>query len=68
MKVFYYPETDTLYIEFKDTPSVESEEIADGIVVDYDESGEVIGIEIEHATKKGNIELPFRGKLLPISA
>ena len=68
MKVFYYPETDTFYIELKDTPSVESEEIADGVVVEYDENGEVVGIEIEHASERGNIELPLTGKPLPISA
>ena len=64
MRISYYHETDTLYIEFKDVPSVESEEIADGVVVDYDEKGEIVGIEIEHASKRRNIELPIAGKLL----
>jgi uncharacterized protein YuzE len=64
MKVLYYPDTDTFYIELKEVPSVESEEIADGVVVDYDENGEVVGIEIEHASERRNIELPIRGKFL----
>ena len=39
MRFKYYPETDTLYIELKETPSVESEEVSDGVVVDYDKNG-----------------------------
>jgi len=52
----YYPETDTVYIEIKSNPSVESEEIADGVVVDYDESGEIVGIEIENASQRKRVE------------
>ena len=64
MKFKYYPETDTFYIEIKDVPSVESEEIADGVVIDYDEKGEIVGIEIEKAVKRKDIEIPIKGKLL----
>ena len=56
MKVQYFPETDTLYIELADTPSVESEEVMEGVVLDYDKDGRVVGIEIEHFTER------FRGK------
>ena len=68
MKISYYSETDTFYIELKEVPSVESEELAEGIVVDYDENGEIIGIEIERASERKEVELPFVGKLLPASA
>ena len=68
MKVKYYPETDTLYIEIKETPSIESEEISNGIVVDYDELGEIVGIEIENASKRREFEIPVKGKLLPAFA
>lgn len=68
MKFKYYPETDTLYIELKETPSVESEEITDGVVLDYDQNGEIVGIEIEKASKRREIEIPYVGKLLPVSA
>ncbi len=68
MKISYYSETDTFYIELKEVPSVESEELAEGIVVDYDENGEIIGIEIERASERKEVELPFIGKLLPVSA
>ncbi len=56
MKVQYFPDTDTLYIELIDTPSVESEEIMEGVVFDYDKEGKVVGIEIEYFTER------FRGK------
>ena len=46
MKIKYYPETDTLYIKIKDTPSIESEEISNGIIVSFDEKGNIVGIEI----------------------
>ena len=56
MKVHYFPDTDTFYIELIDVPSVESEGVIDGIVFDYDKEGEVVGIEIEHFTER------FKGK------
>lgn len=48
MKVRYYPETDSLYIELKDVASVESYEVCDGLVVDLDSGGAAVGLEIEH--------------------
>ena len=36
MKLHYYAETDSLYIELNARPSAESREIADGLVVDFD--------------------------------
>ena len=48
MKARYYPETDSLYIELKEDVSVESYEISDGLVVDVDNVGAVLGLEIEH--------------------
>ena len=48
MKVRYYPETDSLYIELKDAASVESYEVCDGVVVDLDNDGVAVGLEIEH--------------------
>ncbi len=47
----YHPETDMLYIKLADGISTESEEIAPGIVLDFDEHDRVIGIEIEDASK-----------------
>ena len=50
MKFEYYSETDTLYILLKDEPATEVREVAPDIVLDLDSSGEVVGIEIEHAS------------------
>jgi len=45
----YYPDTDMLYIKLASGVSTESEEVASGIVLDFDEDNRVIGIEIEDA-------------------
>ncbi|HBQ29436.1 hypothetical protein HX99_00285 [Peptococcaceae bacterium SCADC1_2_3] len=47
----YYPDTDMLYIKLADGISTESEEVASGIVLDFDEHNRVIGVEIEDASK-----------------
>ena len=52
MKLHYYPETDSLYIELNTKPSADSLEIVDGLVADLDDHGNVIGIDIDHASKK----------------
>lgn len=46
----YYPDTDMLYIKLANGVSTESEEVAPGIVLDFDERNQVIGIEIEDAS------------------
>jgi uncharacterized protein YuzE len=46
----YYPDTDMLYIQLTTGVSTESEEVAPGIVLDFDERKQVIGIEIEDAS------------------
>ena len=52
MKLNYYPETDSLYIDLSEKTSVESKEISEGIVLDYDESGNLVGIDIDNASQK----------------
>ena len=52
MKLHYYPETDSLYIELKDGPGVETREIVEGHVVDLDAKGDVVGFDIDHASGK----------------
>lgn len=47
----YYPESDMLYIKLIEGISIESEEIAPGVVLDLDEHNRVIGLEIEDASK-----------------
>ena len=52
MKLHYYPETDSLYIELKSAPGAETREIAEGLLVDFDAKGEVVGLDIDRASKK----------------
>lgn len=52
MKLHYYPETDSLYIELNDRPGSESREIVDGLVADFDEDGNIVGLDIDHASEK----------------
>ena len=52
MKIHYHPETDSLYLELKAEPGVETREVADGFNVDVDANGEVVGFDIDHATKR----------------
>ena len=56
MKLNYYPETDSLYIDLSEKTSVESKEISEGIVLDYDEAGHLVGIDIDNASKKVQLE------------
>ena len=48
----YYPETDSIYIDLSSKTSVKSVEISQGIVLDYDETGNLVGIDIDNASKK----------------
>jgi uncharacterized protein YuzE len=52
MKLHYYPETDSLYIELKGTPGAETREVAEGLLVDFDAKGDVVGLDIDHASRK----------------
>ncbi len=52
MKLSYYPDADSLYIDLSEKPSKESREISEGIVLDYDEDGKLVGIDIDNASQK----------------
>jgi uncharacterized protein YuzE len=54
MKLNYYPETDSLYIDLSSKPSRESVEVSEGVVIDYDEDGRITGIDVDNATHKIN--------------
>lgn len=56
MKMNYYPETDSLYIDLSEKTSVESREISAGVVLDYDEQGNLVGIDIDNASKKVSLK------------
>ena len=52
MKLHYYPETDFLYIDLNSRPGVDSREIVEGLVADFDADGNIVGIDIDHASQK----------------
>jgi len=52
MKLHYYPATDSLCIELKNAPGAEAREIVAGLVVDLDANGNVVGLDIDHASRK----------------
>ena len=52
MKLNYYPETDSLYIDLAERPSAESREISEGVVLDYAADGALVGIDIDNASTK----------------
>jgi uncharacterized protein YuzE len=56
MKLNYHPETDSLYIDLSELPSTDSREISEGVVLDYDRDGHLVGIDIDNASRKVQLE------------
>jgi len=56
MKLNYYPATDSLYIDLSSKASIESNEISEGIVLDYDAEGNLVGIDIDNASQKVDLK------------
>jgi uncharacterized protein YuzE len=56
MKVNYYVETDSLYIDLSEQPSSESREVSEGVVLDYDANGNLVGIDIDNASVKVDLK------------
>lgn len=67
MKFHYYIETDSLYIDLSEKTSVDSLEVAPGVVIDFDEEGKLVGIDIDHASKIVNLSR-LEAKDLPITS
>jgi uncharacterized protein YuzE len=65
MKFNYYPDTDSLYIDLSEKKSVDSKEVARGVVVDFDETGAIVGIDIDNASKTVNLK-KIESDTLPI--
>ncbi len=70
MKINYYPETDSLYIDLSSKTSVDSLEVSEGIVIDYDDKGQIVGIDIDNAGSKLDLKelvlnkLPVQSQIL----
>jgi uncharacterized protein YuzE len=67
MRLNYYPETDSLYIDLSERTSVESREISEGVVLDYDADGHLVGIDIDNAQAKVDLRKLTVSKL-PVPA
>ena len=52
MKLNYYPETDSLYIDLSSRTSIRSVEVSEGVVLDYDAQDNLVGIDIDEASRK----------------
>jgi uncharacterized protein YuzE len=63
MKLNYYPDTDTLYIDLSERPSADSKEISEGVVLDYDVDGNLVGIDIDNASNKVELKSLVLSKL-----
>ena len=63
MKLNYYVETDSLYIDLSSKTSTESIEVSEGIVVDYDGDGNITGIDIDNASRKIDLKEVILNKL-----
>lgn len=51
MRLEYDEQTDSLYIHLSERSAVDSDEVAEGVVLDYDEQGHVVGIDLQHASQ-----------------
>jgi uncharacterized protein YuzE len=51
MRIAYYPDTDSMYIDLSSRKSSESTEVTPGVVLDYDKDGNLVGIDIDNASK-----------------
>jgi len=57
MKLNYFPDTDSLYIELAEQVRVESREVSEGVVLDYDARGNLVGIDIDNASTKVDMRI-----------
>lgn len=66
MKFHYYPDTDSLYIDLSEKTSVDSQEVAPGVVLDFDAEGHLVGIDIDHASRIVNLSR-LEAEMLPVT-
>ena len=63
MKLNYHPETDSLYIDLSEKTSVETREISEGVLLDYDADGHLVGIDIDNASDRVQLKDLILSKL-----
>jgi len=66
MKVIYDPDTDTLSLLFRDDPVAESDELREGLIIDYARDGGIVSIEVldasKHVAEPESIAYEMRGR------
>lgn len=61
MKITYFKETDTAFIQLLDKPVFETREISDNVLIDVDEEGNLVSMTVEHAKEKaGSWEFSYQ--------
>ena len=63
MTISYYPETDSMYIDLSAKESSESREVSPGVVLDYDDENNLVGIDIDNASSKMDLTELILNKL-----
>jgi uncharacterized protein YuzE len=63
VRISYYPETDSLYIDLSVKESSESREVSPGVVIDYDSENNLVGIDIDNASRKLDLKKIILNKL-----
>jgi uncharacterized protein YuzE len=66
VKLHYYPETDSLYIDLSDRKSADSREVVLGVVADFDADGRLVGIDIDNASQVADLSR-LEADSLPVS-
>ncbi len=67
MRLSYHRETDSLYIHLSDRPGADASEVAEGVVLDFDEAGALVGIDVQHASRIADLS-KFLVEHLPAAA
>ncbi|MDI6814856.1 MAG: DUF2283 domain-containing protein [Dehalococcoidales bacterium] len=66
MKVIYDPDTDTLSLQFREEPVAESDELREGLIIDYGYDGRIVSVEVldasEHVAEPQSIAYELRGR------
>lgn len=56
MNMSYFADTDTLYIEFRSTDAVDTKDLDENTLADYDAEGNIISITLEHASNRTDVQ------------
>jgi uncharacterized protein YuzE len=67
VRFHYYPETDSLYLDLTETPSLDSREVAPGVVLDFGANGRLVGIDVDQASKFVNLS-HLEAEALPMAS